>query len=373
MAEPDFEAEGLLEGISGDAREGRLALLRELFDAGVPLEELREAVAENRLVLLPVERVFDDDDERYTSREIAEIAGVDLDFQLRLLQALGVTLPDPDARTRRTADLEAARRIKLVLDAGIGEELILENARVIGMAMSQLAASNVNMIGQSFVQPEASEYELGARFADAARSLSPVQAQTLKYVHDLHLRESISQVVVSEAEGNEGLRPDSSDITVAFADMVGFTRLGEQLEVDEIGKVTGKLGELATAAARPPVRLVKMIGDAAMLVAPDPAPVVDAVLTLVETAAEEEIPALRAGVALGQAVGRGGDWYGRPVNLASRMTTFAKPGSVVVAQEVKDSLDAGDTLSFSFAGKHHFKGIKGEVAVHRVRRAAEQD
>jgi len=239
---------------------------------------------------------------------------------------------------------------------------------VIGMAMSQLAASNVNMIGESFVEPGANEHELGARFAEAARSLSPVQAETLKYVHDLHLRESISQVVISESEMQEGLRPDSGEVTIAFADMVGFTRLGEQLEVDEIGKVTGKLGELATAVARPPVRLVKMIGDAAMLAAPEPQPVVEAVLALVEHAAEEEIPSLRAGVASGRAVGRGGDWYGRPVNLAARMTSFARPDSVVASEEVKDALDSSDALSFSFAGKRHFKGIKGEVAVHRVRR-----
>jgi adenylate cyclase len=368
VAEPDFEAEGLLEGLSDGAREGRLALLRELHEAGVPMEELRDAVAENRLVLLPVERVFDGDDQRYSSREIAEQVGVDLDFQLRLLQALGVSVPDPDAKTRRKADLEATKRVKLVLDAGIGEEQILENARVIGMAMSQLAASNVNMIGESFVKPGASERDLGVSFAEAARTLSPVQAETLKYVHDLHLRESISQVVIAESE-LEGQRPFSDDVTVAFADMVGFTRLGEQLEVEEIGKVTGRLGELATTVARPPVRLVKMIGDAAMLVSPKPEHVLEAVLTMVETAAAEEIPSLRAGVACGQAVGRAGDWYGRPVNLAARMTAFARPDSVVVQQEVRDALDEHAGLDFSFVGKRHFKGIKGEIPVHRARRA----
>ena len=372
MAEPDFEGEGLLEGLEADAREGRLALLRALHDDGVPLEELSDAVAENRLVLLPVERVFDSDDQRYSSREIAETVGVDLDFQLRLLAALGVSVPDPDSKSRRAADLEATKRVKLVLDAGIGEEQILQNARVIGMAMSQLAASNVNMIGESFVEPGANEHELGERFAEAARTLSPVQAETLKYVHDLHLRESISQLVISESEAREGLRPEAGEVTIAFADMVGFTRLGEQLEVEEIGKVTGKLGELATAVARPPVRLVKMIGDAAMLAAPQPEPVVEAVLSLVENAAAEEIPSLRAGVAVGQAVGRGGDWYGKPVNLAARITSFARPDSVVVAEEIKDALEASGDLSFSFAGKRHFKGIKGELAVHRVRRSGDE-
>ena len=72
---------------------------------------------------------------------------------------------------------------------------------------------------------------------------------------------------------------------------------------------------------------------------------------------------------------RGGDWYGRPVNLAARITAFARPGSVVVAQDVKDSVRAadGDHFDFSFAGKHRFKGLSGDVAVHRLRRASGTD
>src|SRR5689334_21311437 len=76
----DFEAEGLLEGLEGQARESRLALLRDLTDAGVPLEELKTAVAEDRLVLLPVERAFDADSQRYTTGEIAEGAGLSPEF-----------------------------------------------------------------------------------------------------------------------------------------------------------------------------------------------------------------------------------------------------------------------------------------------------
>ena len=73
------------------------------------------------------------------------------------------------------------------------------------------------------------------------------------------------------------------------------------------------------------MRLVKLIGDAAMLVGPEPGAVLDAALDLVGAAAEEgeDFPLLRAGVASGQAIPRGGDWYGRPVNLASRITAIA--------------------------------------------------
>jgi adenylate cyclase len=116
---------------------------------------------------------------------------------------------------------------------------------------------------------------------------------------------------------------------------------------------------------------VKMIGDAAMFASRESQPLLDAVLGLVESAGREEIPPLRAGAARGQALGRGGDWYGRPVNLAARITGFARPDSVVVAQSVKDSIaqSNGRPFHFSFAGKRSFKGIDGEVPVHRVRRA----
>jgi adenylate cyclase len=192
----------------------------------------------------------------------------------------------------------------------------------------------------------------------------------LLHAYRIHLREAIRQAVVTEAELAQGRLYGSDEMTIAFADLVGFTRLGESLEIEQIGEMTGRLFELAAQAARPPVRLVKMIGDAAMFASREPVPVLDAVLGLVGAAGTDEIPPLKAGVATGPALGRGGDWYGRPVNLAARITSFARPDSVVVAQRVKDALESvdGDRFSFSFAGKHRFKGISEETAVHRVRR-----
>ena len=72
------------------------------------------------------------------------------------------------------------------------------------------------------------------------------------------------------------------DCAVAFADLVGFTELGETIPVEELGSVAGRLSKLAEAAVEPPVKIVKEIGDAVMLVSPDPAPLVDAALRLVE-------------------------------------------------------------------------------------------
>jgi adenylate cyclase len=364
----DFEAEGLLGDLSGKAREARLALLRELAEAGVPLDELKRAVAEDRLVLLPVERVFEEGKERYTSREIAEGAGLEHDFLLKLLQALGAPIPEDEEAVYGEADLEAAKRAKLFLEAGLPPDGVLETSRLIGISMANLANANRDMVGEVFTEPGIDERELAMRYAAAAKTMSPLLGETLLHAYRIHLQEAIRQAVVTEAELAQGLLAD--EMTIAFADLVGFTRLGETLEIEQIGEVTGRLFELASEAARPPVRLVKMIGDAAMFASREPEPVIDAVVGLVDAAGEREIPPLKAGAARGQALGRGGDWYGPPVNRAARITNFARPDSVVVDQEVKDSLahTNGDRFRFSFAGKHRFKGISGETPVHRVRR-----
>lgn len=370
MAGMDFEAEGLLGNLTGKAREARLALLNELADEGVSLEELKRAVEENRLVLLPVERVFDSGTQHYTARQIAELAGLEQDFLLRLLRALGAPIPEDDQPVYADADLEAAKRAKLFLDAGLPKERVLETSRLIGISMANLADANREMAGEVFTEPGIDERELALRYAEAARTMSPLLGETLLHAYRIHLREAIRRAVVTEAELAEG-RFGTDEMTIAFADLVGFTRLGESLDIEQIGDLTGRLFELASDAAQPPVRLVKMIGDAAMFASRESQPLLDAVLGLVESAGKEEIPPLRAGAARGQALGRGGDWYGRPVNLAARITGFARPDSVVVDQSVKDSIaqSNGRPFDFSFAGKRSFKGIEGEVPVHRVRRA----
>jgi adenylate cyclase len=367
----DFEAEGLLDGLSGKAREARLGLLEDLAEDGVPLEELKRAVEEDRLVLLPVERVFEEGTERYTAQEIAARAGLEDDFLVRLMRALGAPIPAGEERVYGEADLEAAKRAKLFLDAGLPEDGVLDTSRIIGISMANLADANRDLVGEVFTEPGVDERELAQRYAAAAQTMSPLLGETLLHAYRIHLREAIRQAVISEAELAEGRLSGSDEVTIAFADLVGFTRLGESLEIEQIGELTGRLFTLASEAARPPVRLVKMIGDAAMFSSRETVPLLDSVVGLVDAAGNEELPSLRAGVAHGQALSRGGDWYGRPVNLAARITGFARPDTVVVAQDVMDAVESADEndFRFSFAGRRRFKGIEGEVPVHRVRRA----
>ena len=118
------------------------------------------------------------------------------------------------------------------------------------------------------------------------------------------------------------------------------------------------------------MRIVKLIGDAVMLVSPEPEPMLDATLRLVELAAEDEaFPPLRAGIACGQAVHRWGDWFGTPVNLASRLTTRARPSTVLVVEEIRDAVTEG--YEFSDAGRKKLKGFSAPVHAYRARRAGD--
>jgi adenylate cyclase len=372
--EIDFEGEGLLKGTRGKAREARLELLQELADGGASLEDLRQAVSVDRLALLPVERVLEGEGRRYTAAEVAERAGVDESLLRRNRLALGLADPGPDDAAFTDEDVDAAKRTVALREAGLPEEGILEVSRVIGLALAQVAAASRALVAESTLAEGGNEAEVGRRLAEGARELGPLMGPVLEYVLNLHLRELVRNDVIGRAEIASGRLPGSLEMTACFADMVGFTKLGEQLPPEELGALTGRLGELASAVAHPPVRLVKMIGDAAMLVSPDNDAVIDAALDLVERseAEGEGFPPLRAGLARGPALTRAGDWYGRPVNLASRITGVAYPGSVLVSEEVRDA--AGDEgYRWSFAGERRLKGIDGRPKLFRVRRDGSEE
>ncbi len=367
----DFEAEGLLKGTRGRTREARRELLEQLAADGVPFEDLRRAVEEDRLALLPVERVLEGEGGRYTAGEIAERAGVPEDLIRANWLALGLSAPAPDERAFTDGDLEAVTRIAAMREAGLPDEGLLEVSRVIGLAMSQVAAASRALVAESTLAEGSNELEVGRRLAEGARELVPMMGPVLEYVLSLHLRELVRTDVIGRAEIRAGRLPGSQEVTACFTDMVGFTKLGEELPPQELGALTGRFGELANEVADPPVRLVKMIGDAAMLVASQAEPLLDAALELVERseAEGEGFPPLRAGLARGPALARAGDWYGRPINLASRITAIAYPGSVLVSAEVRDAADDG--FRWSFAGQRRLKGIEGRVGLFRVRREEE--
>ena len=365
----DFAAEGLLDGLDGDARGARLALLERLDSEGVPLEELRNAVAAGRLALLPVEHAIAGDGARYSAREIAARSGLDVDLLRRFRAALGVPYGDLDERVATEADLAAAMRLKPLLDAGFPPEDLLRNARTIGMGMGRIAEANRELVVRNLTQPGDTESDVAERLALAAEQLLPMVGETLAYAFQANLLEQVKRDVIAAADLEAGELGGAVERTVCFADLVEFTRLGEEIPPEELGLVAGRLEEMATAVAEPPVRLVKTIGDAVMLVAPKARDLLEAALNLIAAAEAEgdEFPWLRAGLATGLTLPQSGDYYGRSVNLASRITGVARPGSVVVDHATREA--AGEEgFSYSFAGERRLKGIDSRVKLFRVRR-----
>jgi adenylate cyclase len=362
----DWDAEGLLDGLEdGAARAARRALLDELHEQGVPLEALRAAVAEDRLALLPVERLLSSDP-RWTAREVAERTGLDLDFFLASRRALGLVAPGPDERAYGDRDLEAAqlgRRYR----AAFPDAESLEVTRLLGQGLARYAEATRTMAANAFLEPGIDEHDLARRYEAVARELLPLTGPWMEHVFRLHLLEGLREDAVTREQLAAGRIEGAQETAVAFADLVGFTSLGESAPVEELSGVAGRLGELTGELVEPPVRFVKQIGDAVMLVSPDVPVLVDSVVRLVETTCEDErFPPLRAGIAFGEAVNRWGDWYGTPVNLASRLTARARPASVLGTAEVRER--AGEGWHWSSAGPKKLKGLSSPVKTYRVRR-----
>ena len=167
-------------------------------------------------------------------------------------------------------EVEAAKSISLFLESGLGEESIAEITRVLGEGMSRLAATTSAAFVEAFLEAGDSEDEVAERFATLAEQLVPAIDPVLSAAYKQHLAEAVRRGMLGSAERETGEAGGAQDVAVCFVDMVGFTRLGAEIEAQELGSLATKLAELANDVTQPPVRLVKTIGDAAMFVSPDP-------------------------------------------------------------------------------------------------------
>ena len=368
----DFAAEGLLDGLQGENRAARLELLEQLAADGIALEELRAATRDGRLLFVAAERVVGAEP-RYSMRQVGERVGVRPEFLMALRRAHGLPVPDVDAVVCSEGDLEAAATARRFLEAGVDEEQQLAVVRVLGHGLGQAAEAMRATVLNLVLEPGDSEAELARRYAERVDAFMPMIGPLLEQMVRLHLRHTVRTEAISAAERAEGALPGAREVTVCFADLVGFTRLGEEVAPDELGRVAQRLVELAGEHLRGEVRLVKAIGDAAMLVSPEPSGLLAVALDLVDAADAEgaDFPQLRVGMASGAALSRAGDWYGRPVNLASRVTAIARPGSVLATREVREA--AGDAYRWSSAGARSLKGVDEPVRLYRVRRARRED
>jgi adenylate cyclase len=365
----DFEGEGLLEGLDGSARRERLDLLRWLEEEGFDAERLRQAHDDGLLLFLAADREVSGE-ARHTPREVAAEAATDPELLRRIRRAQGLPVHGDDERSLTDEDLENARTARAFLDLGIEPDTILATSRVLGRAMAPTAESFRATLLETVLEEGVSERDLAQRYAAAVRHVMPLARQLIQGVLGMHLRNMVQMDVADHAALVAGRMPSTRRVTIAFADLVGFTRLGEEVPAEQLGDVAEELARAAGEVVGAPVRLVKTIGDAVMLASPDPQALVATGLDLVEALQREDadLPQVRVGIAHGEALTRGGDWFGQPVNLASRVTAVARAGSVLATRDVRDA--APHAFRWSSAHARRLKGLPEPVPLYRARRLA---
>src|SRR3954447_20198919 len=332
----DWAAEGLLDGLEGEERQSRVELLETLVTEGCSLDDIKRADAEGQLLFMLAGRAIDVE-VKFTFDELVERSGIDEELVARLVRAQGFPLLR-DGRAYTDTDVTTAKAAKDFLAAGLPVEDLLTVSRLLGRGFEQAAQAMRGAAMRMVLEPGLSEPELAVRYAHAARALMPMTEPLLGHLLRLHLSKSVQTEVVGAEERQTGRLPGARPVVVGFADLVGFTRLGEEVPPDELGAVAGRLEERVLGLVDGPVRFVKTIGDAAMVVSPEVGPMVDTALALLSAAEAEgeSFPQLRVGVACGQGIARAGDWFGSPVNLASRVTGVAYAGSVLATEAVHD-------------------------------------
>ncbi|MCK9249621.1 MAG: adenylate/guanylate cyclase domain-containing protein [Solirubrobacteraceae bacterium] len=354
---------GAPDGPPTDADRERL--VARLADAGWSADALRDAAARGRLVLLATETRLRDE-RTLTTAELAARCDVDAELLEQALLASGLMPGDPSAREWGPADEPIARLVGGLDRVGLSRDSIVDLARVLGENGARIGAASITGLAAGVSREGDTELTLADRI-DA--TLDPVDAHLGDALGAIVRRSAVSQlsgVELAEDQVADGRLTGAWPMTIGFADVVGFTRLGERDGAERLDDVATALAAYAGASLTGAVRLVKTIGDAVMLAGPRPDEVVATLLALLRrSAADDDLPPLRAGAATGSAVPRGGDWFGPAVNRASRVCGAARPDSLLVDDATRRALPEASVASRSI-GRVRLKGV-GAVPLHRVR------
>jgi adenylate cyclase len=362
----DIEALGLLHDLQGLARHERAELVRWLLARGFDVDQIR---GEFSPMVLPAIRMIGDDGVLVSPRQISESSGVSLELLLRLYRAAGlVGADDPDARLQSRADAESVLSAARLVDVGLDPQQVVVIVRVLMDGLNGAAVAMRQAALHATLHPGATELELAQAMAALAHDAEPVLGPMVDDLLRLALRHSVETEAINAVERATGSLPGAREIAVAFADLVGFTRLGEQMSPEDLGLLAVRLADLAHEVITSPVQFVKTIGDAVMLVCTDPLKLLLNVLDLVDAAGGDDLPRLRVGIAIGHAVNRAGDFYGSPVNLASRVTGAAPAGTVRVTGPARKAIGDPAGIEWSAPEARYLKGIRGEVLIYGARR-----
>jgi adenylate cyclase len=276
---------------------------------------------------------------RHTREEMAALAGVPLELARRYWRALGFA-DTGGARAFTDADVAALRRIDgLVRDGVVGLDMSVALVRALGSTTARLASWQVDLVLELLSGGTGRREGLSAAEAYAtAQRLLPELEPLLVHAWRLQLAASVERVL-----NDDDTLVDAVHQSVGFADLVGFTRLSRRLAVRDLAALVERFEQVgADVLAAAGARLLKTLGDEVLFVADRPGAAAQAALDLVEAfRTDETVPQLRVGVATGLVIARMGDVFGTTVNRASRLTSMARRGGVLVDEATAQDL-AGD-------------------------------
>ncbi|WP_237495767.1 adenylate/guanylate cyclase domain-containing protein [Modestobacter sp. L9-4] len=266
---------------------------------------------------------------RYTRGEVSALTGTPPERTQRLWRALGFAdVPDDDPAFT-DADVSALARLSALIDSGfVGPAAEASIARAMGQALARLADWQTDMLAAQLAAADGAD--VGADVVAATEDLLPLMAELQDYVWRRHLAANAGRLF---ATGPGAV--DRPELAVGFADLVGYTSRSRGMGGRELGAMVEDFeGLAADVVARNRGRVVKTVGDAVLFTCTDPVDAVEIALRLPDEWAAPDRPPLRVGLAFGPVLTRLGDVYSPVVNLASRLTSIARPATVLVDEEL---------------------------------------
>lgn len=312
----------------------------------------------------------------YTLDEAAAEAGIDTELALRLWRVCGMHEPSDmlDAQ-----DVAFFGSCKAMLEAGLPEEALFQGLRVYADSLARVAEAESRLfhfyVDERLRAGGLSGTALTEQRLAAMDGLQPHMEPALRYFHRKGFMQAIRQdVLLHLAEEEHGDAPRSEgqlEVAIAFVDLSSFTPLAEAMGDEVAAEILRRFSELVRGATHAlDGRVVKQIGDAFMLVFPEPRLAVMAALDIDRRAAREpQFSAVRSGVHWGSVLYREGDYVGASVNLASRLASEALPHQVLVTAAVRDNVGELANVEFVHVGKRHIKGMSRQFELFDARLA----
>lgn len=299
-----------------------------------------------------------------TGPEIAAEVGISMDVARMRWRSLGFTAVDDDEAVFTRADLEALRLTQRLHELGVAEaEDESALIRTLGRSFARLAEWQLTLLGQVF-GPQGVDDEA---LAEMVTEVLPIAERLQTYVWKRHLLSAAARTLLAPAPDADG---QTNRTAVGFADIVGYTRQSRSLEREELARLVDDFERQAqTIVTTSGGRIIKTIGDEVLFVADTAADAAEIALQLVEAhGTEEGFPELRVGVAWGPVLNRLGDVFGPTVNVASRLTSVARPGRVLVDKELADALEDDERYRLRRTRRQAVKGYR-RLEPWRLRRS----